>query len=1414
MITPYASESPSDSSQPIASSSRHTLAPAPIITSTPLLSRRLPRSLRRQLRKSALFFVVSSLCLPLFASANPLPPLLTVDSDFRHRSRSPSSPGLANVHHIMSAARQLASDFLARRSNGTDGPTLSIATYDPILQAYHMPDGYVVLNQQFNPGFIVLSYVIAFVGSLCTLELLIRRTTNSGWRNQLLLTSAGFCFGAVSTFAMHFVFNNALSLHHPMMDQRSYPALYLSYDPGFTILSLVVSCLAMTMAFFVMGTRLKDWLILPGQRRKDQMKRRGSPTKVEADDYGKWKKSHKKIVRRGTMGVGALFSQASQAAKWSLMDGDQPRRTSLRDKLSGIGKDATWNEEAQGIYSPRTETCDDIIGDDEALKELDFRFGKDAVRMELERRAGASTPTSTITSKPPSILHPPGSSGHLATPLPVIYASSSRRGSTVSNPVETPGDVFVPGFHFPNKAEPDYDAMPSLYQGGSGQLSTAFPMRDMSSTAGPEGLFAYQSDRRRASLPSNMLVTHRDRPSYSGPSSTLARIQSLPEGDLEPATVSSQHSKRSSYDGKNAPEVTPRSIIARLSSYSSRTDQQSERTKKVRLVSRTTRWTRIGMFLGLDVVTPVEVLKILITGTIAGCGVAGMHYIGQASITGLPYIAYTPSYVVGSIIIACGAVMIALYIMFIMLRPKLKHTWFSKICVALILAVAVTCMHFCGMMGTVYAWPVGRGISRHSKLTGTNVVITGIVAALAFSACIACAIFFLLHSLNQRRERARRRRVVVAAILLDDRDRVLVNSLDGTLPMCDIASLTGGDVPDSRRSFNQSVTSDSTVLGMDLSTGHDAFVSALKLSWTWKNPSLAHIQPVIPIDAKNSIKESVLAVSLADIRRGSMITNNTTSATENSRPPVSLTKFLERFTVSSTQLAVRLLGQAEGISRLGVLYDQILTTGWVKLHNSNDTVSKGQLIFLVRRVLSTAERADLESRHFIFADPQSVATTLHKTLSVPFEHTMPLLDDMRTFCDSTLQTRLQPGKLYAGVAVVQATPFDGLRILLEKDMRSQLPMREVCTLGLSSSSSSDDNALNGTVEEIGEAIALLEGMTILSVISRNMTANADQLLSKRVANLLSALERAIVPMMDEMLTAEDMEHILPRLTLHPMLIPLTPGGTKRTVSSYIPPYAVIFYANYDAAVNTFTDKWLPFSLFRAQNACVMAPKITAAAKMDQLYTAETSETPASGYPPQRRPSKVQFDFPLPQIPSRDQTPLGSPQPVDETGPSTMFGGFTFPPKSAEEEDRDRSDSGHTHAHGNGHSHGGHSRQSSSQPITGVQRVGSSRIAQTANNVNNPAGGTRRSSMARSRFGSVGGDSIAPSAETGAGNNTYGYGYGYGNGSEHGHGYGLGPSSVAGSAREMVPLKPASVGVAAWEQDWLLRLLKTKLRADA
>jgi len=430
----------------------------------------------------------------------------------------------------------------------------------------------------------------------------------------------------------------------------------------------------------------------------------------------------------------------------------------------------------------------------------------------------------------------------------------------------------------------------------------------------------------------------------------------------------------------------------------------------------------------------------------------------------------------------------------------------------------------------------------------------------------------------------------------------------------------------------------------------------------------------------------------------------------------------------------------------------IISSGWVKLNNSNYTVSKGQLIFLVRRVASPVERSDLLSRHYIFADPQAVASALHKTLSVPLDHTLPLLDDIRLFCDSTMHMSLKPATVYAGVAVVQATPFDGLRLLLEQDNRSQLPMREICPYD---GKAENDEALSGTLEELGEALSWLEGMNLLSVIARNMSAKNDQIGGPRVTKLLSTLERALVPMLDDLLTAEDMAHILPRLFLHPVLVPLTPGGSSSGKSAgYAPPYIIVFYAHYDAAVNTFTDKWLRFPLFRAQNACVMAQQIQAVSGTSE--TAPNTSTPLQpvDLTYQRRPSRVQFEFPLEahiEEEAMSASRTATPDFAAPTNATAAFSGFSFPPKVETQ-----------------------------TPISAVPR-----------SLSTKGSGPGRSSLARHQ--SVTGqlqqtsltDCKEPQAQTQA----------------------QAPTSLR-LAHEVSP------GVASWDPDWLLVLLRAKLRADA
>ena len=813
-------------------------------------SRRSPRST---------LVSVLSLCLP-YALASPLP-----------------SPHVHPEPYRSAAGVQLAG-LSARQtlSNGTfPSSRWSLITMDA-QGLYTLPQGYVKLHPRINGGFVVLSYLIAVVGSLCTLELLVRRTTNSGWRNKVLLLAAGVTFGSVSTFAMHFIFNNSLSLHHPLADERGYRAVRLSYDAGFTILSLVASCLAMTMAFFVMGTSLRSWtwLLLPIKWCRQSRNRRAS---VEKDEYGQWKALHDKVLGRRSL--------------WKVWLGRSGLRRPSTERRGSSRKSQTWQETVM-------DQTEEAIRNDKKLQEMDFRLGRQAVLQEIAKRSG-TTPLQSSPRKP-VLDHRPHSA--LSYPPPKS-TTAPRRPSVISDSSYRP--LFIPGYAFPSKTTESISSMPH-----TASHIEPTPLASSDSLVRPAS-YAESHDVRPSSdtSPSDVAATQTpSKPSLQPDANAVTSLESTTGSELR-----RQISASDSIDKKDSIEPS----LDEISNGFGTPLNRSRRSSRV--------FTTVERFLGFDVVTKTDVTKIFVTGTIAGCGVVGMHYIGQLSITNMPYVAYKAEYVVGSVIIACGAVIIALYIMFIMLRPKLKHTWLSKIAVALILAVAVCAMHFCGMSGTTYGWPRDASISKENSLAGMNRALTAVVACLALFACLTCCVFFALHSLKLSRERARRRRVVVASVLMDMHNRVLVKSTDGMLPMCDIADLTGqGLSNDSGRSFSLNGSSPSSnVLGMNLTPGHSAFVNALAMSWGWKDPSLAQTHPNLArFSSDGNPPEDVQHLTG---RRGSHTTIDTAAEAAQS-VQLSVVKFLERFSHSSTQLAIQLTGQKDGVSRLGVLYDQILTT--------------------------------------------------------------------------------------------------------------------------------------------------------------------------------------------------------------------------------------------------------------------------------------------------------------------------------------------------------------------------------------------------------------------------------------------------------------------------------------------------------
>ena len=69
-------------------------------------------------------------------------------------------------------------------------------------------------------------------------------------------------------------------------------------------------------------------------------------------------------------------------------------------------------------------------------------------------------------------------------------------------------------------------------------------------------------------------------------------------------------------------------------------------------------------------------------------------YIGQLSIDSVPRVTNVPYLVVLSIAVAIGAVSLGLYLLFVVLRPKLEHRWYKRCGIAALLALAIDLMHW------------------------------------------------------------------------------------------------------------------------------------------------------------------------------------------------------------------------------------------------------------------------------------------------------------------------------------------------------------------------------------------------------------------------------------------------------------------------------------------------------------------------------------------------------------------------------------------------------------------------------------------------------------------------------------------------------------------------------------------------
>ena len=135
----------------------------------------------------------------------------------------------------------------------------------------------------------------------------------------------------------------------------------------------------------------------------------------------------------------------------------------------------------------------------------------------------------------------------------------------------------------------------------------------------------------------------------------------------------------------------------------------------------------LAAFMAIGSDETVSILRVSLGGSLAGLAICGMHYLGQAGISN-----YTPTYavsnVVGSAIIAVAASITALTVFFI-LRASWSGTWWKRGLCAILLAGAVSGMHWVATVGTNYRLrpPNWSQIKNNNSRNSTTIVVAVLV---------------------------------------------------------------------------------------------------------------------------------------------------------------------------------------------------------------------------------------------------------------------------------------------------------------------------------------------------------------------------------------------------------------------------------------------------------------------------------------------------------------------------------------------------------------------------------------------------------------------------------------------------------------------------------------------------------------
>lgn len=122
-------------------------------------------------------------------------------------------------------------------------------------------------------------------------------------------------------------------------------------------------------------------------------------------------------------------------------------------------------------------------------------------------------------------------------------------------------------------------------------------------------------------------------------------------------------------------------------------------------------------FLGVSGNVRIQWWRIVLAGFLSGGAISGMHYLADASIRNYSA-SYELPYLVGSVVISVLASLVALALFFVF-ENTWNSAWWKRLGCAVVLAGAVSGMHWCAAVGTRYTSiknTNGKGVSRQDAM--------------------------------------------------------------------------------------------------------------------------------------------------------------------------------------------------------------------------------------------------------------------------------------------------------------------------------------------------------------------------------------------------------------------------------------------------------------------------------------------------------------------------------------------------------------------------------------------------------------------------------------------------------------------------------------------------------------------------